>query len=69
VCESTAAEAANDRQRMNVAGNRNGKRTTGGHRNDPHRGPRKVGHRRPQEGPTQRAAGPKQETHRHTVPN
>ena len=62
---STAAEAANNRQRMNVAGNRNEKRTTGGRRSDPHRGPRKADHRRPQERPTQRAAGPTQEIHRH----
>jgi len=40
LCESTAAETANDRQRMNFAGNENGKWTERG----------------PQERPTQRAA-------------
>jgi len=60
MCESTAAEAVDDMQRMDVAGIRNGKRTTdprsdphrGPHKSGPpHRGPHKADHRRPQRDP------------------
>jgi len=68
LCEITAAEAANDRRTMHVAG-RNGKRTTGGRGSDPHRGPRKAERRRTRKRPTQRTAGTTQETHRHPRPH
>jgi len=62
LCESTAAEAVDDMQRMNVADRmKNGKRPTDGggathtkgpHKSGPpHRGPHKAANRRPQRDP------------------
>jgi len=48
--ENTAAEAVNDMQRMNVAGNAVGKWATRRRTSDPHRGPRKACHKAPRGG-------------------
>jgi len=67
MCESTAAEAVDDMQRMDVARIRNGKRPTGGggaiHTKG--RTKRTTTQRAAQSGHQEAAEGPTQETHRH----
>ena len=58
----TCARAPQQRRRKTcrecMSQERDGKRATRRRRNDPHRGPRKAGHKTPHKRPTQRTAGP-----------